>query len=255
METGTAVIEFESYETSVTEALDRINARDCLAGQDLILLKPNLVNADPFPVTTSPDFCRSVIQYIRACSSARLVIAEGCGDDLLETNEVFSHLKYDILAREFDVELLDLNHAPLTQKALPYNRIFPEIHLPEIAFDSFILSLPVLKAHSLAGMTGTLKNMMGFAPPAYYGVHGSWKKAFFHRQMQPSLVELNRYRTPDLTLMDASVGLCQYHLGGPVCDPPVNRLVAGFDPVAVDQEAARLLGMEPYAVPHICPDS
>jgi uncharacterized protein (DUF362 family) len=93
--------------------------------------------------------------------------------------------------------------------------------------------------------------MMGFAPPEHYSGGGFWKKAIFHSNMQDSLIELNRYIVPDLTLMDAGVGLSEYHLGGPECDPPVNRLLAGTDPFAVDQAAARLLGLDPDKIPHI----
>ena len=242
---------FDSYPASVPRILDRLGADRIFSGQDTILLKPNLVNDDPFPVTTAPEFCRAVIKYIRACSGARIIIAEGCGDAVLETDEVFRALKFDRLAREAEVELLDLNHAPLVRRELPGNTIFPEFYLPEIAGDSFILSLPVLKAHSLARITGTLKNMMGFAPPEHCSGGGFWKKAVFHSKMQASLMELNRYIVPDLTLMDASVGLSEYHLGGPTCDPPVNRLLAGTDPFAVDRAAARLLGLDPDTIPHI----
>lgn len=251
IQTAVVEVEFKSYEASVPDILDRLHAQELFAGQETILLKPNLVNADPFPVTTAPEFCREVIRYIRACSDARIIIGEGCGDHVLETGEVFKILGYETLAMETDAELLDLNHAPLVCKTDAANRIFPEIFLPEIAFDSFILSLPVLKAHSLAGMTGTLKNMMGFAPPAYYSGGGAWKKALFHNRMQASIKALNHYLLPHLTLMDGSVGLSQYHLGGPACDPPVNRLIAGFDPFRVDQAAARRLDISPEQVPHI----
>ncbi len=248
-----AVLEFpfDSYDISIPAILDHIGADRILNDQETILLKPNLVNDDPFPVTTSPKFCQAVIAYIRACSDARIIIAEGCGDAVLETDEVFRNLKFDRLAREMDVELMDLNHASLVRHTLPENTIFPEFYLPEIASRSFIFSLPVLKAHSLARITGTLKNMMGFAPPKHYSGGGFWKKAIFHSKMQNSLIELNRYIVPDLTLMDASVGLSEYHLGGPTCNPPVNRLLAGFDPFGLDQAAAGLLDLNPDSIPHI----
>ena len=216
--------DFESYDASVPRALDTARLQPLLADQTTILLKPNLVNTSRFPVTTSPDFCRTVITYIQACSNATIILGEGCGDSSHDTDAVFRHLGFEDLAREFDIELLDLNHAPLVKKNLDGNLIFPEIYLPEIAFDSFIISLPVLKAHSLAVVTGTLKNMMGFAPPKYYSGSGVWKKAMFHEQMQTSIKELCRYRTPDLTIMDASVGLAEYHLGGPCCSPPVKKI-------------------------------
>jgi len=105
-----------------------------------------------------------------------------------------------------------------------------------------IISVPVLKAHSLAQISGTLKNMMGFPPPQYYsGSHGSWKKAAFHMNMQQSLIDLNSYLTPDLTLMDYSVGMADYHLGGPHCDPPIGKIIAGYNPWEIDREACHLL--------------
>ncbi len=155
------------------------------------------------------------------------------------------------LATEYGIELIDLNTAPLEKFADPGNVIFPEIFLPKIVFNCYLISLPVLKAHSLAGITGTLKNMMGLAPPRYYSGGGGWKKAFFHRQIQDAVIELNRYRTPDLTILDASVGLSDYHLGGPVCHPSVNKIVASDMPLETDQYAAGLLGLDADRIKHI----
>jgi len=246
-------IEFVSYTESVPGILEMILVDEQLKDQETILLKPNLVNASPFPVTTPPQLVEAVIKYLRKHSSARLIIAEGCGDSVMDTREVFASLGYNDLSKKMDVELLDLNHAPLVRLENKGNKIFPEMFLPEIAFESFIISLPVLKAHSLAVITGTLKNMMGFAPPKHYAGGGSWKKAAFHARMQQSVRELNSYLVPDFTLMDASVGLSQYHLGGPACDPPVKRLLAGYDPFELDQAGARLLGLDPDRIAHIFP--
>ena len=130
--------------------------------------------------------------------------------------------------------------------------VFSEIYLPEIAFTHFVISVPVLKAHSLAMLTGALKNMMGFAPPKYYGEQsGGWKKSAFHADMQEALLDLIHYRSPDLAIMDASVGLSDYHLGGRHCDPPVGKILAGFDPMAVDRKAADLLGLDWKNIRHL----
>lgn len=245
-------VEFNAYGDSIERALDAINARKVLRQQRAILLKPNLVTADGHPVTTHPDCCAAIIDYIRSCSDAAIVVAEGCGDAGKETPEVFTALGYDRLAARYGVALVDLNHAPLSRRIDKSCPVFPEMFLPEIAFSHYIVSVPVLKAHSFATITGTLKNMMGFAPPEYYsGRGGIWKKAVFHQRMHQAIVELNRYRTPDLTVLDASIGLSRYHLGGPRCDPPVNKVVAGFDARAVDREAARLLGHRWQEIPHL----
>ncbi len=247
-----AKIGFRSYGDTVLKALDAIGARERLAGEAAILIKPNLINASPPPVTTPVPFCEAVIEYIRSCSGARIVIGEGCGEPLVETGEVFEKLNYHDLARRHEVELVDLNTAPLTRLTNKAFTAFPEIFLPEIAFTHFIISLPVLKAHSLAAITGTLKNMIGLAPPRHYsGGYGVWKKAMFHKEVHQAVIELNRYRSADLSIMDATVGLAEYHLGGAVCDPAPNLILAGYDPWEVDRQAASLLGLDWHEIPHL----
>ncbi|MCP4133930.1 MAG: DUF362 domain-containing protein [bacterium] len=246
------ISKFTSFKESVPAALDGVKARDILAAQTAILVKPNLVNTAPHPITTSVECCRAIVEYIRECTSAKIIIAEGCGDASYETGEIFRIMGYEDLAKSYDIELIDLNTAPLKKLNRPENPVFPEMYLPEIAFTHYIISVPVLKAHSLAQVTGTLKNMMGFAPPEYYsGHHGIWKKAVFHANMHQAITDLNSCRTPDLSVLDASIGMADYHLGGPECNPPVNKIVAGFDPVEVDRKAAELLGFNWQKIDHL----
>ncbi|MFO7753785.1 MAG: DUF362 domain-containing protein [Desulfobacteraceae bacterium] len=252
----TVTTDFDSFETSIPEILDQLKAEEVFADQSRILLKPNLVNDDPHPVTTHPQMLEAMVRYIRSCSDAEILIAEGCGDHHLDTFEVFRRLGYDRLASKHGITLVDLNEEELITLENSNCKIFPEIHLPKIAFESYIVSLPVLKAHSLSKITGALKNMMGFAPPAHYsGGCGTWKKAFFHNNLHQAVFELNRYVTPDLSILDASIGLADFHLGGPECSPRVAKLAGGYNPVEVDKQACRLLGIDETMVPHIRPRS
>jgi len=247
-----AEIEFTSYAESVKSVLDGISAQKQLSRQKAILIKPNLVNASPPPVTTPMACCEAVIRYIRSCSKAVIVIGEGCGDSDLETDALFEIHGYTDLARRSQIKCLDLNYAPLVKKSNSECRVFPEMRLPKIAFTHYIISVPVLKAHSISTITGSLKNMMGFPPPKYYsGQFGFWKKAVFHQEMQQSILDLNRYIKPDLTVMDATIGLADFHLGGDHCSPPLNRIVAGFDPFEVDRYGATLLGFDWRAISHL----
>ena len=242
---------FVDYARSVPEALEAVGAPPILASQRRILIKPNLVNASPFPVTLPPTAVEALVRAIRRWSGAEVLVAEGTGDSRLSTGDVFRLHGYDRTARRLEVPLIDLNEEPLVRREDSACRVFPEFWLPRVALESFVVSFAVLKCHSLAGVTLSLKNMMGFAPPSRYQQGGAWKKSAFHRRMHESIFELNRYRRPDLALVDASVGLAEHHLGGPPCDPPVGRILAGFDPVAVDAAGARLLGVEWERVDHI----
>lgn len=247
-----AVVDFVSYADSVGEALDAIHAGPLLRRASAILIKPNLVTTAPYPVTTAPECCGALISYIRAHSTADVLIGEGTGDPACETGEVFEVLGYSRLAATYGVDLIDLNEAPLRRVEDGDCSLFAEMYLPDIAFTHFVVSVPVLKVHSLAGMTGALKNMMGFLPPAHYARgSGGWKKSSCHSAVDQAVWELNRYRPPDLSLMDARVGLADFHLGGPRCDPPIGKMLAGFDPVAVDRQGAGLLGLDWRSIPYL----
>lgn len=254
-------VPFTSFEASVPQALEAAGLGSVLTSLEpgrAVMCKPNLVNATPPPVTTPPACVEALTRWVRAHCDAPIVIAEGCGDAMRETPEIFEALGYADLAARLDadlggVTLLDLNHAPLRRVARDDCTVFPEMLLPEAALDAFLVSVPVLKRHSLARMTGSLKNMMGLAPPEHYGGGGGWKKSSFHLRMQASVADLARHRAPDFTLMDASVGMAEYHLGGPECDPPLATLLAGFDAREVDREGARLLGLDWKSVGHLRP--
>jgi len=249
--TPCATIDFVSYAESLPPLLDRIGAREVLAAQQRILLKPNLVNQSPFPVTLPVEAMAVLVDYVQGCSDAELLIGEGSGDLQVTSIEVLRHHGYEKLAQEKGIGLIDLNEAETVRLERPDCEVFPEFHLPRIALESFIVSFPVLKAHSLAEVTLAMKNMMGFPSDRHYRQGGAWRKSAFHRRMHRSIFELNCYRKPDLSIIDASVGLADYHLGGPTCQPPGNKLVAGFDPVAVDACGAGLLGIDWHQVEHI----
>jgi uncharacterized protein (DUF362 family) len=243
---------FRGYPETVEKSLHAAGAAALLASGRPVMLKPNLINDSPHPVTTPPALCEAVIAFVRKQTDAPIVIAEGCGDPHLETPEVFARLGYETLARRLEVRLLDLNTADLVRLENNGCRLFTEMWLPAAVFDHVLISLPVLKAHSLCRFTGSMKNMMGLAPPSHYaGRFGTWKKAAFHNRLDESIVELNCYRSPDFTVLDATVGLADFHLGVAHCDPPVNRILAGSDAREVDREAAGLLGIDWRDVGHL----
>ena len=107
-----AQVEFTSYRESVREALDRIGAIPVLAQKERILIKPNLTQASPPPITTPVECVRAVIEALRAHTDAELVVAEGCGAADYDTDVVFKRLGYVELAEQAGVSLVDLNHAP-----------------------------------------------------------------------------------------------------------------------------------------------
>lgn len=245
-------IAFSDYDTSVRQALDELDLGPIVSGGVSVLLKPNLVNTSAFPITTPPEMCAVLIDALRDLGAGEIIIAEGTGAAGKETAEVFAALGYTSMARGKSVKLVDLNHAPLRTLEDDTRIVHKRMHLPEMLFEHYLVSVPVLKAHSLATITGAMKNMLGVAPPEHYGAGGGgWKKSTFHSRMQAGIIDLCAYRAPDVSVMDATVGLKDFHLGGPTLDPPANRILAGYDAREVDREAAALLGLDWQSIPHL----
>jgi len=243
---------FTTWQKSVPRLLTATGLIDRLAAERQILIKPNLVEPLKPPITTPVKLVAELVAFIHASHPhLEIIIGEGCGSSSKNTRQIFETLGYNRLAGLDHVTLMDLNEAPLVHRQNKNCKRWPDIYLPRIVFESFLISVPVLKAHSLAGVTLTMKNMIGLAPPEHYQQGGSWKKASFHQRIQEAVFDLNRYRTPDFTLLDATIGMQEAHLWGPTCDPPPNRLAAGFDPVAVDSYGCDLLGIKFESIGHI----
>jgi len=243
---------FTSWQKSVPPLLEAAKLIDHLGVAEKIIIKPNLVEPQKPPITTPVELVGAMVAYIHAARpDLEIIIAEGCGSSSNNTWQIFERLGYNHLADLPRVTLMDLNEAPLVHLRNKTSRRWPEMHLPKIVFESFLISVPVLKAHSLAGVTLTMKNMMGLAPPAHYQQGGNWKKASFHQGIQEAVYDLNCYRTPDFTLLDATIGMQEAHLWGPTCDPPPNRLAAGYDPVAIDSYGCSLLGRKWDTIGHL----
>lgn len=106
------------------------------------------------------------------------------------------------------------------------------------------INVPILKHHSLAGITMGFKNLMGV-------MGGS--RSNLHIDFDRKLIDITSAILPELTVLDARrVLLRNGPQGGNLDDVRImNTLIVGFDPVAVDAEGARLFGRDPYDLPYL----
>jgi len=214
-----------------------------------VLIKPNLVNESPFPVTTPDWIVRKLVSYIRSINSnIQIVLAEGTGQPEKNTLEMFIHHGYTTIR---GVDFVDLNEEDCVAVPLPRGKKWQTLYIPAILQEAFLISVPVLKAHTLAGVTLSMKNMIGVCPPKFYQSDGFWRKSAFHSRIHEAIFDLNMARKPDFCLLDATVGLSQSHLSGPTCNPPINKILAGSDPVAIDAFGAKLLSKKWQEIGHI----
>ena len=242
---------FVSWQDSLPPLLDKAGLVKQIPDNQTILIKPNLVENLQPPVTTPIELVAALVDYLQERTTNTIIIGEGCGALNYDTWHPFEQLGYTRLAEKKGIKLVDLNEEPCRRRKLTHCKRWPELFLPEIGYNCFLLSVPVLKVHTLAGVTLTMKNMMGLVPPAHYQQGNSWKKSSFHTNIQAAIADLNRYRTPDFTILDATIGMAESHLWGRTCEPAPNILAAGYDPVAIDSYGAGLLGKDWHDTDHI----
>ena len=241
-----AKVKFIDYRTSIARALDLIDAPTRLPQQGLIIIKPNLTNSSPPPVTTSVAAAEAIYNYCKAHTKAEIVIGEGCGTG--RTPDVFDTLGYTDLANKYGLQLIDLNEAETIELENDNALQLKQFFMPKIVRQAFVISLPVLKDHSFTKTTIAMKNMFGIAPGKFYS--GSWNKSKLHSpSTDKSVVDVCLYKKPDLSVVDASIALKGMHLAGR--HKNIGLILAGFDPVAVDTLGSKLLGHNPKKLEYL----
>jgi uncharacterized protein (DUF362 family) len=237
---------FTDYRASVRKALDAIGAAARLPQDRLIIIKPNLTNADGPPVTTPVGAAEAVVEYVRAHTKAEVAIGEGCGSGV--TSDTFAANGYAALAKKHGLRLIDFNEEPAVKLQRRDALQLKELYLPKVALDAFIISLPILKDHSFTRTTIAMKNMFGLAPAPHYG--GSWNKSKLHSpSTHKSVFDVCLYKPPELCVVDAVVALTGMHLAG--TPKRLDLILASFDPVAVDAVGSELLGHDPRKLEYL----
>jgi len=265
-------------ETLVRQAVALAGGLESIVGPgDTVLIKPNLVwDAAPDEgYTTDPRVTRAVIQLAQEAGAGQIIVADGAAlyrdgrDARGATVAAFYRCGYDADRNMVDdvtgVPLVDLNnsggidqHDPnLVRKAYPQNGLIQSSYwLPNIVLDADVLiSVPVLKNHSHAGVTLALKNQFGIAPSDVYHSPGSqmFKDALSHASddLGRHIVDLNLARPLDFAVVDGLRGMIDGPIGGALADPPMRLILAGADPVALDTVSALVMGYDPSTVPYL----
>ena len=150
--TPLGIVDFKDYKESVPALMELLGAGHILSSQKKVVIKPNLVNTSPPPVTTPVQLVAAIADYIKSLSNAEIIIGEGCGAPLYNTHRPFRKLGYSDLAKSNGIILADLNDAETTELIDRRCRVFPMFMMPRLIMDSFLISVPVFKKHFFANV-------------------------------------------------------------------------------------------------------
>jgi len=118
----------------------------------------------------------------------------------------------------------------------------------EVLAADLVVNLPKLKTHAFTIYTGAIKNTFGYVVGGdKMRVHAS---CLTPRNFAEALVDIFSVRPPELTIMDAIVGM---EGNGPSNGKAreIGKIIAGVDAIAVDAAAVHMIGLTPRDVPHL----
>jgi len=235
-----------SIESSLKRGLQRLGGFDVENGETVVI-KPNLTTAKSSPnsgVTTPVDVVESLIKYINGLKrECHIFIVESDSDGRIE--ETFQALGYEELANNYrNVDLVDLGRQKIFKVVMPTFCKARLIEVPEILLEmNKFINVANLKRHILEGFTGIWKNAYGL--PSNHLV-----RMKFHPFLKELLFDLNYLFWPDLSVVDARIGLGGK---GPLSGSPsiYNKLVISLNPIAADLASLRIIDEKVRRVPYL----
>jgi len=205
-----------------------------------IIIKPNMCYYWDYSTgqTTDPNFVAALIEMFREEISPNVKISIVESDaSAMKCKYVFKYLGYEKLAKEYDVNLVNLTKVESEPVQVKVKDEVFEFSIPKIIKDADLrVNAPKMKYMAFTNISCALKNIFGCNPYP--------KKFKYHPKIDKVIVALNKVMPFDLHILDGLI----------VCGSKTLKLgliMASQDPVATDAVAAEIMSVNPKSVGHI----
>ncbi len=217
-----------------------------------VYIKVNAVGLEPY-VYTDPEVLRQTIIYFKKCGARKIYVIENCTQANF-TRLVFKAIGYLNVCRETGAIPVYLDETPPIPIFLEGIEEFIDIshfvfeRLIEQGAENFYLSLPKLKTHSMSQVTLSIKNQFGL-------VHQNSRIADHNYRLHQKFADIYRVLRPDFALIDGLIATTHGHypstFNASRCVVPMDVLIGGPDPLAVDVVGAAMMGFTLKDVKHL----
>ncbi len=227
----------QDIKNTVEESLTAIHNDDF--DYNKILIKPNLCYYWHYSTgqTTDPRVVKSIIEYIRENNKDITIYIGEADASPMKTKYSFKMLGYEKLAKEQNVELINLSQGEKVEKevsingeliGLPINKILTETDL--------LINVPTLKTHREIGFTCAMKNMFG-------SIANPWKFGY-HKALSQTIVAINKIVKSNIVIVDGIIA------SGKATKKMV-VIITGDDAYSTDTIVADLIGYGASKVPYL----
>lgn len=225
---------------AVSDVMDAACFKDFIARGEKVFIKVNL-GWDLFVPgsVTNPGVFEGVVRKLKGYAGKIYVVES---NQVLENIEkAYKKSKICTIAREMDVEWINLSKMPKFLKSIPGNRVLKQVKLAEILSQGAIITLPVMKTHNKTTVTLSLKNQWGCIPKMRH---------MYHLVLDEAISDVNAAIGVRFAVVDGTIAM---EGNAPKTGIPreVNIVGAGGDLVAVDSVFASLMGFDPQSISHL----
>lgn len=201
-----------------------------------VVVKPNICWDLVVPgAQTSPWVAEAVLEQLKD-RAQKIYVVEGDSNTHKAENGL-KNTKIKNILEKMDLEFINLTRAKRKKIKIKNPLFFKNgLEVPKVILDAdAFVTLPVLKTHGQATITGALKNQYGCLPNV---------RATYHLSLNEVIVDINRAMPPAFAVMDGTIG---FEDNSPKLGKPkiMNLILASHDPVALDSTAAYIMGFDP----------
>jgi uncharacterized protein (DUF362 family)/NAD-dependent dihydropyrimidine dehydrogenase PreA subunit len=206
-----------------------------------VLIKPNVLRVSEASegIVTHPAVLRAVIAKVESLGPASIIVGDNPGVFSYGANEE-SFKKTGLMEaagkyyRNIGTDPVNVDFNPDFMPMVSVSRAVLEADV--------VINLPKFKTHGLTVITGAMKNCYGYLPGAQKAV--LHKAAGSPERFHEMIVDVFRLRIPDLSLVDAVVGM---EGNGPASTElrNIGLILASDNAVALDAVIAKMMGCEP----------
>lgn len=238
---------------SLRRIVELSGAFENLNGNESVFIKPNIVfwfpSCPPYGVATTSRILEDTIILLKELGINDITIGEGTvtmnPKDIKTTQQAFEYLGYNRFKEKYGIKVINVLERPFEKLNLGDNI---DLNFNTDALNSeVIISVPVLKTHSQAKVTLSLKNLKGLIDvPSRKKCHS----ADSEKDLEFFLYHLPKKLAPVISIID---GIYTNELG-PGYDGTIKRsniLVASSDMFSADKVGASILGYEPSDVSYL----
>ena len=210
-----------------------------------VVVKPNIGwdKSPEFAANTNPKLVARIIEHCYRAGAKTVYVFDNTCDNW---QKCYANSGIEKAVKDAGGKLVTGNSESMYQKVtITRARKLKEAKIHELILSSDVfINVPVLKNHSGATLSMSMKNLMGIV----------WDREYWHKNdLHQCIADFPTFRKPDLNIIDAYRVMMKNGPRG-VSVEDVNTMKAQIistDIIAADAAACKMFGLDPASIGHI----